>query len=43
MMKTGKSPGKDGIKAELLQKDGENMVSLIHFIFQQVWEKGLVP
>lgn len=43
MVNIGNAPEKDVIKADLVQKGGENMARLIHFVFQQVLEKGLIP
>ena len=42
-LKGGKSPGVDGITAEMLKYGGEMVVKWMHLICTLAWEKGIVP
>lgn len=42
-LKKNKSPGTDGITAEMIQGGGEDMTKAIHEICKQVWREGTIP
>ena len=42
-MKSGKSPGSDGIPAEIYQHGGEVVVSRLQDLFTSCWEQGILP
>ena len=42
-MNPGKSPGIDGIPAEVYQYGGEKVTVCLHDLFIKCWEQGLVP
>ena len=42
-MNPGKSPGIDGIPAEVYQYGGEKVTVCLHDLFTKCWEQGLVP
>ena len=42
-MKPGKSPGSDGIPAEIYQHGGEVVVSRLQDLFTSCWEQGILP
>ena len=42
-LKVGKSPGIDGIPAELYQHGGETVLDKLKDIFTNCWEKGTLP
>ena len=42
-LKPGKSPGSDGIPAEVYQHDGEVVLSGLEDLFVSCWERGVLP
>ena len=42
-LKVGKSPGIDGIPAELYQHGGETVLDKLQDLFTSCWEKGTLP
>ena len=42
-LKVGKSPGIDGIPAEVYQHGGEAMLDKLQDLFTNCWEKGTLP
>ena len=42
-MKNGKSPGEDGLTAELYKEGGEELIKSIIVLFNKVWDTGEVP
>ena len=42
-LKVGKSPGIDGIPAEVYQHGGEIMLDKLQDLFTNCWEKGSLP
>ena len=42
-LKVGKSPGIDGIPAEVYQHEGEAVVDKLQDLFTNCWEKGTLP
>ena len=42
-LKRNKSPGSDGITAELLQAGGEQLTRQIHKLCNKAWEEGTIP
>ncbi|WP_333764848.1 RNA-directed DNA polymerase, partial [Streptomyces sp. IBSBF 2390] len=42
-LKNNKSPGSDGIPAELLKHAGEHFVEHLHLLFQQIWSNLTMP
>ena len=42
-MKPGKSPGSEGIPAEIYQHGGEVVVSRLQDLFTSCWEQGILP
>ena len=42
-LKRQKSPGEDGVTAELLQQLEETGINLIHIICSKVWRNGFWP
>jgi L-rhamnose mutarotase len=42
-LKRNKSPGSDGITAEMLQAGGEQLVRHIHKLCNKAWHKGTIP
>ena len=43
LLKKGKSAGVDNIPAELVQADGENVISTLTTIFNKIWQTGERP
>ena len=41
-LKAGKSPGIDGIPAEVYQCRGEMVLSTLQYLFTNCWEKGIL-
>jgi len=39
----GKSPGEDGIPAEVWRHGGDNLFSTLHQLITNAWEVGCVP
>ena len=42
-MKSGKSPGPDGIPAEALKANLAVSLEMLHPLFTKVWEEGIIP
>ena len=42
-LKVGKSPGIDGIPAEVYQQRGEAVLNKLQDLFTNCWEKGTLP
>ena len=42
-LKHGKSPGSDGIPAEVYQHGGDALLSRLHDLFTKCWELGVLP
>ena len=42
-LKKNKSPGSDGITAELLQAGGEQLTSQMHTLCNEAWQEGTIP
>ncbi|CAF5083158.1 unnamed protein product, partial [Rotaria magnacalcarata] len=42
-LKTNKSPGSDGITAEMLQAGGEPLSRQIHKLCNKAWHEGTIP
>jgi len=42
-MKNGKSPGEDGVYAEMLKAEGEEIPNALCGIFQEIWETERIP
>ena len=42
-LKVGKSPGIDGIPAEVYQYEGEAALNRLQDLFTNCWEKGTLP
>ena len=42
-LKVGKSPGIDGIPAEVYQHGGESVLDKLQDLFTNCWEKGTLP
>ena len=42
-LKVGKSPGTDGIPAEVYQHGGEIVLDRLQDLFNNCWEKGTLP
>ena len=42
-LKVGKSPGIDGISAEVYQHRGETVLDKLQDLFTNCWEKGTLP
>ena len=42
-LKVGKSPGIDGIPAEVYQYEGEAALNKLQDLFTNCWEKGTLP
>ena len=42
-LKTNKSPGKDGITAEMMKAGGEAIVQWMCGLCNQIWDCGIVP
>ena len=42
-LKVGKSPGIDGIPAEVYQHGGETVLDKLQDLFTNCWEKGTLP
>ena len=43
MLKKNKSPGSDGITAEMLQAGGEQLVRQMHKLCNRAWHEGTIP
>ncbi|CAF5104682.1 unnamed protein product [Rotaria magnacalcarata] len=42
-LKSNKSPGSDGITAEMIQAGGEQLTHEIHSLCNKAWHKGVIP
>ena len=42
-LKVGKSPGTDGVPAEVYQHEGETVLDRLQDLFNNCWEKGTLP
>ena len=42
-LKRNKSPGSDGITAEMIQADGEQLVRQIHWLCNKAWSECAIP
>ena len=42
-LKKNKSPGSDGITAELLQAGGEQLTRQMHTLCNKAWQEGTIP
>ncbi|CAF2067958.1 unnamed protein product [Rotaria magnacalcarata] len=42
-LKSKKSPGSDGITAEMIQAGGEQLTHKIHSLCSKVWHEGVIP
>ena len=42
-LKRSKSPGVDGISAEMIKAGGNELTKKLHEIYQQIWREGTVP